>query len=178
MCRLSWNLGASTSWNPHGLSRPGMGLLHLYLIETVIVLRTGETRLNSWQIFLFTSMLTHDLGIIQHPIKQVQGLFIKVWIQPLTTKVVSTLRFFCKILYSCFVSYLSHTLPISTFLYLITLKMWHKKYKVEDIVLHNILHSLITAPLQFLNIPLTIFCLFLPVSYRKVTVTNPLYCLP
>jgi hypothetical protein len=31
MCRLSWNLGASTSWNPRGLSRPVMGLLCLYL---------------------------------------------------------------------------------------------------------------------------------------------------
>jgi hypothetical protein len=30
MCRLSWNLGASTSWNPQGLSRPVMGLLYLY----------------------------------------------------------------------------------------------------------------------------------------------------
>ena len=29
MCRLSWNLGASTSWNPQGLSRPVMGLLYL-----------------------------------------------------------------------------------------------------------------------------------------------------
>jgi len=27
-CRLSWNLGASTSWNPQGLSRPVMGLLY------------------------------------------------------------------------------------------------------------------------------------------------------
>jgi hypothetical protein len=27
MCRLSRNLGASTSWNPVGLSRPVMGLL-------------------------------------------------------------------------------------------------------------------------------------------------------
>jgi hypothetical protein len=27
---LSWNLGASTSWNPQGLSRPIMGLLYLY----------------------------------------------------------------------------------------------------------------------------------------------------
>jgi len=27
MCRLSWNLGASTSWNPQGLPRPVMGLL-------------------------------------------------------------------------------------------------------------------------------------------------------
>jgi hypothetical protein len=32
MCRLSRNLGASTSWNPQGLSRPVMGLLYLYNI--------------------------------------------------------------------------------------------------------------------------------------------------
>ena len=31
MRRLSWNLGASTSWNPQGLSRPVMVLLYLYL---------------------------------------------------------------------------------------------------------------------------------------------------
>jgi hypothetical protein len=31
MCRLSGNLGAPTSWNPKGLSRPIMGLLYLYL---------------------------------------------------------------------------------------------------------------------------------------------------
>ena len=29
MCRLSWNLGASTSWNPQGLPRPVMELLFL-----------------------------------------------------------------------------------------------------------------------------------------------------
>jgi hypothetical protein len=28
MCWLSWNLGASDSWNPQGLSRPVMGLLY------------------------------------------------------------------------------------------------------------------------------------------------------
>jgi hypothetical protein len=27
MCRLCWNLGASTFWNPQGLSRPEIGLL-------------------------------------------------------------------------------------------------------------------------------------------------------
>jgi hypothetical protein len=32
MCRLSWNLGASTSWNPKGLSRPVMGLLYLSFV--------------------------------------------------------------------------------------------------------------------------------------------------
>jgi len=31
MCRLSWNLEASNSWNPQGLSRCVMGLLYLYL---------------------------------------------------------------------------------------------------------------------------------------------------
>jgi hypothetical protein len=31
MCRLSTNLGASTSWTPQGLSRPVMGLLYLYI---------------------------------------------------------------------------------------------------------------------------------------------------
>ena len=31
MCRLFWNLGASVSWNPQGLSRPVMGLLYNYI---------------------------------------------------------------------------------------------------------------------------------------------------
>jgi len=31
MYRLSWNLGAPSSWNPQSLSRPVMGLLYLYL---------------------------------------------------------------------------------------------------------------------------------------------------
>ena len=30
MCRLSWNLGAWTSWNPQGLSGPVMRLLYLF----------------------------------------------------------------------------------------------------------------------------------------------------
>ena len=31
--RLSRNVGASTSWDPQGLSRPVMVLLYLYLIQ-------------------------------------------------------------------------------------------------------------------------------------------------
>jgi hypothetical protein len=34
MCQLSWNLWASTSWNPQALSRPVMGLLYLYSIQS------------------------------------------------------------------------------------------------------------------------------------------------
>jgi hypothetical protein len=46
MCQLSRNLGASTSWNPKGLSRPVMGLLYLYLtyseamVENIFLLGT------------------------------------------------------------------------------------------------------------------------------------------
>jgi hypothetical protein len=36
MCRLSWNLGASNSWNPHGLSRPVMGLLYLCFLQLTV----------------------------------------------------------------------------------------------------------------------------------------------
>jgi hypothetical protein len=39
MCRLSRNLGASTSWSPKGLSRPVVGLL--YLLHAVTYLRVG-----------------------------------------------------------------------------------------------------------------------------------------
>ena len=37
MCRLSWNLGASTSWNPQCLSRHAMGLLYLCVCVCVCV---------------------------------------------------------------------------------------------------------------------------------------------
>ena len=31
MCQLSWNMGASASWKPQGLSMPVQGLLYLYI---------------------------------------------------------------------------------------------------------------------------------------------------
>jgi len=37
MCRLSWNLGASTSWNPQGLPRPVMGLLFMYFVQIFVI---------------------------------------------------------------------------------------------------------------------------------------------
>jgi hypothetical protein len=46
MCRLSWNLGASISWNPQGLSRSVMGLLYLYIyiyIYTYLYIPTGNS---------------------------------------------------------------------------------------------------------------------------------------
>jgi hypothetical protein len=44
LCRLSWNLGASTTWNPQGLSRPVMGLLYLLSVSSVRTTATG------WQL--------------------------------------------------------------------------------------------------------------------------------
>jgi hypothetical protein len=53
MCRLSWNLGASTSRNPMGLSRPVMGLLYLYLLPNYSN-RSTEQRILGSPFCLFT----------------------------------------------------------------------------------------------------------------------------
>jgi hypothetical protein len=49
MCRLSWNLGPSTCWNPQGLYRPVMGLF--YVLHICGVLRgrllAGVTQYNT-----------------------------------------------------------------------------------------------------------------------------------
>jgi hypothetical protein len=54
MCRLSRNLGASTSWNPVSLSRPVMGLLYLLF----------RYRYNVTLVILFYTLNNlHDAGI-------------------------------------------------------------------------------------------------------------------
>ena len=54
MCRLSWKLGASTSWNPQGLSRPVMGLLYLLLHHPHIFgpVLTTESKFSLWLMTL------------------------------------------------------------------------------------------------------------------------------
>ena len=54
MCRLSWNLGASTSWNPQSLSRPVIVLLYLY-ITTITKSFSKIFPLRQITIFLFQS---------------------------------------------------------------------------------------------------------------------------
>ena len=57
MCWLSWNLGASTFWNPQGLSRTVQGLLYLYaLFEAEVCdrqsgLQSGSNSSNSSKIW-------------------------------------------------------------------------------------------------------------------------------
>jgi len=50
MCRMSWNLRASTSWNPQGLSRPVMGLLYLLKAASEFVIMRWVYDLK-WQAF-------------------------------------------------------------------------------------------------------------------------------
>jgi hypothetical protein len=63
MCWMSWNLGASTSWNPQGLSRPVMGLILFVnkgsLISTVQFhvwesSRRGRQKPCAWGMFRFS----------------------------------------------------------------------------------------------------------------------------
>jgi hypothetical protein len=44
MCRLSWNLGASPSWNPQGLSRPAMGLKKKMYLSSVYIKYIENTK--------------------------------------------------------------------------------------------------------------------------------------
>jgi peptidoglycan/LPS O-acetylase OafA/YrhL len=48
MHQLSWNMGASVSWNPQGLSRPVMGLLYLFVPFIALIL---PDNLQNFQIY-------------------------------------------------------------------------------------------------------------------------------
>jgi len=54
MCQMSWNLGASTSWNPQGLSRCVMGLLYLF---TFLSRSCQDKRIYMWCEFDRASLL-------------------------------------------------------------------------------------------------------------------------
>ena len=65
MCRLYWNLEASNSWNPQGLSRPVVGLLYLWCNSTRSVVLTsswGDLSLNmEWVQIYGRSEILHNL---------------------------------------------------------------------------------------------------------------------
>ena len=79
MCRLSWNLGASSSWNPQGLSRPVMGLLYsvpYYACDSVTTLVTlwfAQYHSKCWPKLFFSekqlkgpssSMWLHSMAVV------------------------------------------------------------------------------------------------------------------
>ena len=58
MCRLSWNLGASTSRNPQGLSRPVMGLLFLitginYAVDKPSFSKLSKSPISRYQLYRY-----------------------------------------------------------------------------------------------------------------------------
>ena len=59
MCRLSWNMGTSTSWNPQCLSRPVMGSLYIFLSsnKTANILLWHNSS-SSFRVMMLISM--HD----------------------------------------------------------------------------------------------------------------------
>jgi len=57
MCRLSWNLGASTSWNPQGMSRPVMGLFYLVGNEIQKARALAETQFVYCSYYCDTKLL-------------------------------------------------------------------------------------------------------------------------
>ena len=100
MCRLSWNLGASTSWNPQGLSRPVMGLLYLLTwplwtiflqswfeilpdeeeLRVFVTKRYTRLRSNFWKIRLFYGGNYPGVKLCGfHPSGTVNQIFIWKW---------------------------------------------------------------------------------------------------
>jgi hypothetical protein len=78
MCRLSRNLGASTSWNPKGLFRPVMGLLYLYhQISQSSQQHSFIFRFLSWPKDLFSWQVVHDFPLSLQTDSQIkQQLFL------------------------------------------------------------------------------------------------------
>jgi hypothetical protein len=83
MCRLSWNLGASTSWNPQGLSRPVMGLLYLYSLVCLMNQPAGFSIEESWLHLpqsrdVFSEASTLAFVHIQPTVQRVLGSFTEM----------------------------------------------------------------------------------------------------
>ena len=83
MCWLSWNLGASTSWNPQGLPWPVMGLLCFWYMSTLLLL---EQVLHDLQyIQCFFTLVERDLFRVNRAIFCIHlgVVFLLPWGRPL-----------------------------------------------------------------------------------------------
>jgi hypothetical protein len=67
MCQLSWNLGASTSWNPQGLCRPIQGLLYLTLEKYHYVINSSLLLFQNCPQHFISPLVYNDLSV--HPLK-------------------------------------------------------------------------------------------------------------
>jgi hypothetical protein len=85
MCRLSWNLAASTFWNPQGLSRPVMGLLYLHLFAhdevSVILEFDGSITTQNYLYLIHTSAKTLNLACLLRFIRYINNAWkVKAWV--------------------------------------------------------------------------------------------------
>ena len=97
MCRLSWNLGASTSWNPQGLSRPVMGLLYLcmYRASSLFYTVTNKCTIISQIITLLhvSILLCHSQGAFNQYLTKLHEYFkCSCWKHNLQLRCVETCR--------------------------------------------------------------------------------------
>jgi len=60
-CRLSWNLGASASFNPQGLSRPVMGLLYLLPLPFTLYLYIPTATVTARGVHMSTGVLRENI---------------------------------------------------------------------------------------------------------------------
>jgi hypothetical protein len=74
MCQLSINLGASTSWNPKGLSRPVMGLLYIL----VGLIKLGSVVPLSLAVFIICLLIKQRSIHIGFVLRRSRGLEAKV----------------------------------------------------------------------------------------------------
>jgi hypothetical protein len=79
MCRLSWNLGASTSWNPQSLSWPVMGLLYLRTF-TLLIYSCSPYAFAAWTRsplgFALPDSCSFGFPTVETQIPHVKGRFI------------------------------------------------------------------------------------------------------
>jgi len=86
MCRLSWNLGALTSWNRQGLTRSVQGLIYLSLSGTQFVRRTDDRLENRENLsdycrgkkYFSYPKCVPATGITRRPIPSIKGAISRV----------------------------------------------------------------------------------------------------
>jgi hypothetical protein len=78
MCRLSRNLGASTSWNPKGLSRSVMGLLYLFTKHSN---SSGQKRWSTYEFWVFKRC----------PVAEWRSVVDKRWLEIIAARILQLL---------------------------------------------------------------------------------------
>ena len=114
MCRLSWNLGTSTSWNPQGLFRPLLGLVYLFTERSI----ERSVLASSREFFLqyLSSRWKRQVTLISTDFRSTVPQWpVRTCIQPPTTYTSSTtLSSLTRLLHANCANFSPITLPLPT----------------------------------------------------------------